>query len=303
MARVSAMVLVAVSITAWSLNFTFAKYALNHGFSPLSYTAPRFLLASFAFMLLALPREGSLRVGRQELWLLAGAGIVGVWLNQLAFIFALDHNSATTVALLFGTLPIFVGLLSHLSKHERLGQRQWLAALISCAGAAMVALGAGRVVSGQGLGIVFALGVPLTWAAYSVAVAPLLRRYSSLRINAIVCTIGTAPILLSSIPELHRQNWGAPSALAWGALIYGSLVAYVLATAVWFVVVRRIGAPRAALCQNFMPFLGAVFAVVLLSERLTLLQVAGGVVIGAGIAITWRAQTQEPALVEVGVKQ
>lgn len=301
--RISALFLAVVSITAWSFNFTAAKYALKHGFNPLSYTAPRFLLASLAFMVLALPRERTLRVSRRELWLLAAAGVVGIWLNQMAFVFALDHTSATTVALLFGTLPIFVGLLSHVSKRERMGQRQWLAAVVSCAGAAMVALGASRVVSTDWLGIAFALGMPLTWAAYSVGVAPLLRRYSSLRINAIVCSIGTLPLVLSSIPDLQRQDWSAPNALAWSALIYGALIAYVLATSVWFVVVRGIGVPRAALYQNLMPFIGAIFALVLLSEPLTLLQIAGGVVIGAGIAIAWRARSPEPALVHVGVKQ
>jgi drug/metabolite transporter (DMT)-like permease len=52
-----------------------------------------------------------------------------------------------------------------------------------------------------------------------------------------------------------------------------------------------------------MPFLGAIFAVVLLSEPLTLLQVAGGVVIAAGIGLAWRPQSPDAALVQVGVKQ
>ncbi|HWN23127.1 MAG TPA: EamA family transporter, partial [Gaiellaceae bacterium] len=55
-----------------------------------------------------------------------------------------------------------------------------------------------------------------------------------------------------------------------------------------------IGASRATLIANLQPFVAAVFAVVLLSEQMTLLQVAGGVLIGGGILIARRPAEKTP---------
>ena len=57
---------------------------------------------------------------------------------------------------------------------------------------------------------------------------------------------------------------------------------------------HRIGASRATLVANLQPFVAAVFALVLLSESMTLLQVLGGVLIAAGI-LTARRRAPAPA--------
>jgi drug/metabolite transporter (DMT)-like permease len=267
----------------------------------MAYTAPRFILASGVFALLALIGEGSLRVARRDFAILALAGLVGIFLNQLAFVFALRHSSATTVALLFGTIPVFTGVLSHLSGYETLGLRQWLAALASFLGVAMVVLGASGHFSSDALGLMLAIAAPLTWAVYSVAVAPLLERYSPIRVNAVVCLVGSIPLVAISTGDLRQQEWSAPSGLKWAALIYGTVIAYVLATLVWLVAIRVIGAPKAALFQNLQPFLGALFAVAILSENLSALEVAGGAIITGSIIAASRARSARIVGTEVKV--
>lgn len=252
---------------------------------------------------MALLRERTLRVNRRDLAVLVGAGVVGIFLNQLAFTYALRHSSAATVALLFGVVPIFVGVMSHLSKHEILSRRQWIAAGVSFAGVAFVVLGASSGVSGDAFGIAMALLAPLTWAAYSVGLAPLLRRHSPIRLNAIACLVGVVPLTLMSVGAMRAEHWSALSPLAWAALIYGAVVAYVLATIIWLIAIKHMGAPRASLHQNLQPFLGALFALVLLSERLTPLEVVGGAVIGGGILIAWRVRRPESVLVDREVPQ
>ena len=48
----------------------------------------------------------------------------------------------------------------------------------------------------------------------------------------------------------------------------------------WFTAIDRVGAARASLYANLQPFLGAFFALVVLSEEMGLLQIVGGIVIG-----------------------
>ena len=100
-----------VTVCLWALNFTASKYILDNGFHPLTYSAVRYSLAALIFLAIVLPRERSLRIERRDLPLV-GLAIALLLANQLSFVFALDLSTATTVALLFGTLPIFTALIS-----------------------------------------------------------------------------------------------------------------------------------------------------------------------------------------------
>jgi drug/metabolite transporter (DMT)-like permease len=139
--------------------------------------------------------------------------------------------------------------------------------------------------SGDLGGILLGLSTSATWAAYSVAVAPLMRRYSPYRISAAVLLMGCVPLFATTAHDLVTQDWGEPNALAWAALLYARFLAR-RHEILWFTAIDRVGATRSALYANLQPFLGAVFALLILSEELGPLQVAGGLVIGAGIVVS-----------------
>jgi drug/metabolite transporter (DMT)-like permease len=229
--------------------------------------------------------ERSLRIRRGDVALALGAAVLGIWLNQVSFTYAIRLTTAATVALMFGTLPIFVAFFSHLVGHERLLLRHYLAALVSFAGVGLVAAGSGGQISGELGGILLGLAGAATWAAYSVAIAPLMRRYSPYRISAIVLLAGCLPLFASAARQIGEQDWGEPNALAWGGLLYGLVFSLVLTNVMWFTAISRVGATRASLYANLQPFLGALFALLILEEAFGPLQVAGGLVIGAGIVL------------------
>lgn len=283
--RVPADVLLLVTVLFWSFNFTAAKYALTHGFAPLAYSAFRFGVGAVLFSAVTFTHERSLRIRRGDVALALGAAVLGIWLNQVSFTYAIRLTTAATVALMFGTLPIFVALFSHLAGHERLLVRHYLAALVSFAGVGLVAAGSGGQISGELGGILLGLAAAATWAAYSVAIAPLMRRYSPYRISAIVLLAGCLPLFLSAARQLAEQDWGEPNVLAWGGLLYGLVFSLVLTNVMWFTAISRVGATRASLYANLQPFLGAVFALLILEEAFGPLQMAGGLVIGAGIVL------------------
>ena len=122
---------------------------------------------------------------------------------------------------------------------------------------------------------------------------PLLRRHSPYRISALTSLSGA--VLLASIGswKLASQHWSM-GVLAWGALLYGALVSAALGNILWWKGIDRVGPGRAALYVNLQPFLGAVFALLVLSESLRPLQVAGGVVVGAAILIARVRPTRAP---------
>jgi len=79
-------------------------------------------------------------------------------------------------------------------------------------------------------------------------------------------------------------------------MVYGALASTAIGNLLWFKVIGRVGPGRAALYLNLQPLLGAVFAVIILSESLRPLQIGGAAVIFAGIAMSrWRPTPTAPA--------
>jgi drug/metabolite transporter (DMT)-like permease len=274
------------TILLWSLNLSVTKYILEHGLEPLSYATVRYALAGAIFVVLTLLAERSLRIARRDVAVLAFAAVL-LWLNQLSFVFALDVTTASTIGLLLGAIPIFAALFGVALGRERLTGRFWVAAAISFVGVALVAVGSGGDVSGGYAGILLGLSTGATWAAYSVAVAPLIRTYSPSRVSAVVLPAAWVLIALVGLPTTTSQDWSLGWEI-WALLLFATLGPLVLTNVFWFRSIHRIGPARATLAANLQPFVAAVLAVILLSEPLGTLQILGGVLIGAGILVARR---------------
>jgi drug/metabolite transporter (DMT)-like permease len=276
-----------LTVVIWSLNVTVTKYILEHDFQPLAFTAVRYGLAAAIFIVMTLVLERSLRIRGRAERLRVVVGAVALFLNQLCFVYALTLTTATNVALLLGTLPVFSALLSSATGLERPPVRFWLAAGVSFAGVAVLAGGSGGDIAGDLGGVLVGLGMAATWSVYSVAVAPLMGTYSPFRVSALVMTMTWAMVALAATPQLSEQDYDL-GGLVWVGLAYAIVGPLVLTTVLWFVAIHRVGPSHAALYVNLQPFLGAIFAVVLLSEPLSGLDVAGGALIAAGILLAGR---------------
>ena len=243
------------TVTLWALNFTVTKYVITHGFQPVAYGCLRFGVAAMAFSGLAYARERALAIPRRDLGILAVAALIGIFLNQLAFVYAIKLTTATTVALLFGTLPVMTGLFSFALGIDRLGTRFWLAALLAFAGAALAALG---------------------------------------------FVIGTLPLFAVGAQQLGSQDYGFGVSI-WLAYAFAVIGPLVVANLLWFGAIGRVGPSRASVFANLQPFLAAIFSLLILSESMTRLQVAGGLAIAAGIVLSRsRAPAQPAAAAEAG---
>lgn len=274
------------TVLLWALNLSVTRYILTHGLQPLSYATVRYGLAALIFIALTLFAEQTLRIQRRHLPLVAVATGT-LWLNQVSFVFALDVTTASTIGLLLGAIPIFAALLGLVLGTERPTRRFWLAAAISFAGVGLVATGSGGEVSGGFEGVLLGLSTGASWAAYTVTVAPLMRTYSPLRISALVIPGAWVAIALTGIPQTSDQGW-ALGWEVWTLLLFATVGPLVLTNVLWFRAIHRIGPNRATLAVNLQPFVAAVLAVVLLSEPLSWLQVAGGALIAVAILFVRR---------------
>jgi drug/metabolite transporter (DMT)-like permease len=282
------------TVTVWAFNFTVTRYAVTHGFQPLAYSALRFTAAALVVTGIAYGLEGRRRFRRRDALLLAGAALVGIYVNSIGFMYAIDLTNASTVALIFGSLPIVTAIVAYALGVERLHRRFWIAAAISFLGVVLVAVGSAGGVSGDILGDFLAFVAAATWGVYSVAIVPLLRRYSVWRISAGALIVGAIPLVATGFPQLLDQRWDL-EALVWVCFAFAVLGPLVLTNFLWFSAIERVGPSRATLVTNLQPFLAALFAVALLSEDLTWLQAGGGFAIGVALLLARRRPALESA--------
>src|SRR2546426_12654254 len=105
--RVDAMLFGTVLL--WALNITVTKYMFRHGWLPLAYGTIRYVAAISLFWGFTYWRERSFRIQRKDLRLVLLAAAV-IFLNPPCFVFVLQLAHSSTVALLVGRPPIFLGL-------------------------------------------------------------------------------------------------------------------------------------------------------------------------------------------------
>ena len=152
---------------------------------------------------------------------------------------------------------------------------------------ALVALGSGGELSGDLGGVLLGILTAATWAAYSMLITPLMRTYSASRISSVVLALAWIPITITGAAQLRTQDWSLGWEV-WSLFLFATLGPLVLTNILWFRSLERIGPARATLAANLQPFLAAAIAVVLLSEALGLFELAGGVLIAAGILVARR---------------
>jgi drug/metabolite transporter (DMT)-like permease len=286
MRRPTADLMLLATVSLWALNFTVSKYILDHGFHPLAYSSIRYACAALLFAGITFSWEGSLRIALRDLPITIFCTAV-LFANQLSFVYALRFTTATTVALVFGTLPIFTALFARGSGVEHLPLRFWIAAGLSFAGVALVAIGSGGNLSSNLKGDVLGLVGSATWAAYSVAIGPLMRRYSPFRLSAVFLLAVTVALLIAGSRQLADQSFHFGS-LVWIGFAFAVLGPLVITNLLWFTAIDRVGPSRASLFANLQPFLAALVALALLSEPITTVQIVGGVAIAGGIVLASR---------------
>ena len=282
----------------WSLNYATTKYAFER-WSPIAFSGLRFATAGIALALFVRWREGGLGVDRSDVRLVVLCGIVGIFLNQLTFTYAVDYTAAANVALILAAAPAFAAVFAVMLGHERVRPAHWLALGVSLVGVGLVVVGGSDLVGFSLRGDLLAVGAALTWAAYTVMLRPLLGRYSAIRISALVILVGAVIMAPVTVVQVANQDFDSLRRLDWAAWLYSTIGPLLVTNWLYFRALHRVGAARATLYMYLQPFLGAVFAAWLLGEKLVAVQLIGGAVIVGGVALGRAVAARRPMVGEV----
>ena len=269
----------------WALNFSVVKVSLQE-IDSLSFNALRYILAAGLLAYTARARGYSLKVDREDFWPLVGIALVGNVLYQLFFIIGVDYTYSANAAVILGTIPVWVALLSHLFTDEKLTRYKSIGIGLAFTGIVLIVTGSKAgisIASKTFLGDVIILCAAISWGVYTILAKRFLKKYPSTQFTGVMSIVGMVFLLIIGLPNLLHVNWTGISLKGWGGIFYSGLLSIGLAYLIWNNSVSKIGAVRTATYQNLVPVLGLVFGVVLLQEALTLQQYSGSALVIVGI--------------------
>jgi drug/metabolite transporter (DMT)-like permease len=263
----------------WSSAFTSARIIVADA-PPILSLSLRFLISGLIGIALArfLGQTWRLTPGQWRATIVFGLCQNDLYLG-LNFV-AMQTVEASLASIIASTMPLAVGLAGWVIFRERLSA---LGVLGLCAGAGGVALIMGaRMQAGADF-----YGIALCFIAVaSLTVATLMVRGASsggnlLMIVGLQMLVGAGflviPGLMFDQPEV---TWSVKLVLAFS---YTVLMPGLVATFIWFWLVQRIGAVKAATFHFLNPFFGVLIAAVLLGETLSVWDIVGVVIIMVGI--------------------
>jgi DME family drug/metabolite transporter len=245
-------------------------------------------ITSFAVVgiALALLRPAWLRVRRADLrWLVA----LGATLGTLHVFWTLGVilNGAAVATVQLAVMPAIVAVVAWLTWGESLGWSKILAIILAFVGTVLVSgldvLGQTKMSLG---GFLIGLGIPSAYAAWSLIGKKVREQYNSF--TALTYAFGFAALMLLPFQFFTPQPRPVtPSATLWfGVLvIVSTLIPFIAYT---FALGRLPASVASILAMSEIAFV-AVFAYLLLDERLTASQILGAVlVVGGMLLLYWQ---------------
>ena len=263
----------------WSSAFTSARIIVAEA-PPMLSLSLRFLISGGLGILIALARGQSWRLRRAQ-WV--AVVVFGVCQNAaylgLNFI-AMQTIEASLASIVASTMPLLVAFAGLVFLGDRLSPLG-VAGLIAGVAGVVVIMGS-RFGGGVDL---FGLGLCVI-GVVSLTVATLMVRGASGGGNLLM-VVGLQMIvgaLALAVPGFALEVWEVTwTPLLTAAFAYTTLVPGLAATVLWFWLVGRIGATRAATFHFLNPVFGVAIAAALLGESLGLWDVIGVAIITAGI--------------------
>ncbi|HEY9054881.1 MAG TPA: DMT family transporter [Rectinemataceae bacterium] len=263
----------------WGLTFISTKVVVGE-MGPMSLALARFVIAVATLLPIIFFTKTDIRVEFQDLPRLAGAGFVGISLYFLFENNGIKLLSASESSIIVGTIPVLTLVTDLVVYKIRARRKVALGIILSFLGVAGIVIRSESSRS-SALGYAAMGGAALSWVVYTFLTKPLGRKYSLLCVTfwqIFFGTIGCIPFALA-----ENQAWSGISLQAWLNVVFLGVLASAFGYWFYVVVLDSLGPSRSSVFINLIPVVSVVGAFLILGERLSLLQMAGGVVAIAGV--------------------
>jgi O-acetylserine/cysteine efflux transporter len=287
------LLLALIVVIAWGVNFVVIKVGL-HGVPPMLLGALRFTLAAVPAVFFVKRPKMPWR------WLFAYGATISF--GQFAFLFSAMYVGmpAGLASLVLQAQAFFTLIFAALFLHERFGLANVAGLLIALAGLAVIGLQGGHAMSAAGF--VLTLCAACMWALGNIVT----KKAGNVDLVGLVVwgsLIPPLPFFAASFvfegPRAIAAALTGISAMSIFAVVYLALIATLVGYSLWGRLLSRYPASQVAPFSLLVPIVGLASASLLLGEQLSVVQIAGALLVMAGLAVNvfggWLVQRLVPA--------
>jgi drug/metabolite transporter (DMT)-like permease len=250
------------------------------------------LILGIAVLWLVIKFTGGGRLSRSQTIKALGVGLVGYGVSLGLQFVGTRLSTASNGALVTSAVPAFVLPFAAWLLKEKITRQRVIALVVSLLGVLAVIDPRSASLSPELFrGNIILVGAALTWALYSVLVRltsrdlPLLPATMSFFWGGLLLTVPASAI------ELQRIAVGEITAGVVIGVLYLGVISTALAMYLWNKAFATLEAGVASLTIFAQPVVGAGLGAIFLHEKLTLLYLVGGVLIGLGIWLAVRGES------------
>ncbi|MFZ5634440.1 MAG: DMT family transporter [Bacillota bacterium] len=273
--------LVLLSAVCYGFMAVFVKLAYAGHINLITTLSVRFVLASLFMWLVVLVSRQPVSISRKEAASLFSLSLLGYGGASTFFFASLQMIPASLASLVLFIHPVMVSLFEVVVYRYPLNIQKVSALGLSTAGLVLV-LGniSGRFDPG---GIILVLGAALSYTAYLLYGKKVVTRHPPAVTTAFVLTFAAAGFTLYGLAA-GGISFGFPAA-SWIWLAAMAVVSTFMGISLLFAGLKRLEAGKASIISTFEVVVTVGFSALLLGDVLTPLQLAGGLMILAGIII------------------
>jgi drug/metabolite transporter (DMT)-like permease len=267
----------------WAFSFIWFKIA-NKTFPPVTIVFLRLLFSVILLTLYLILSKSFMKIRKGDFKLFLTLALFEPFFYFLGESFGLTFVSATVCSVLISLIPVFATIGAWLIFKEKLKTINYAGIIISFIGILVFLLNRDGSISYNLKGLALLLFAVLSAVGYNLTLSRLVGNYSPVYIVNVQNVIGAILFLplfmISDFNSFIHQSYAPSAFLPIIALAgFASCAAFIL----FAFSVSKIGILKANVFTNCIPLFTALFSFILMGERLTFQNIAGMIVVIAGI--------------------
>ncbi|MGH4121753.1 MAG: DMT family transporter [Clostridium sp.] len=275
-------IMAVILMVIWSLSYLSIKVIVEE-VDPILSAFYRFALAAiilFIIMKVKYPKEKILKEDKLKLAL---GGLFGVAIYFIFENYSVAYTSASNVAILIATIPVFTLFSQKILYKEKMTYGKIIGATLSLIGIIIIIASKGRVslFSKGSIGDLMALGAVFSWVIYNMVCSSFKRNYR-------IITITTYQIMWGALflsPSLLFSTLQVPSTKVVLNIVFLSIFCSCIGYIIYVYCLKELGATIITTYINLQPIMSLIAAAVLLNEVITVGQVIGCTIIIMGVTL------------------